>query len=86
MMGTADSLLPTYLSPLRSGDLRKTDRIPLFHRFQPALLAGLDKLSCIPKSATQLELPYNTRVLLVCAYLASHNPARLDKRFFCKVS
>lgn len=37
------------------------------------------------KSALQqLELPFYTKYLLIAAYLASHNDAKIDKRLFVK--
>lgn len=32
----------------------------------------------------QLELPFYAKYLLIAAYLASHNDAKLDKRLFMK--
>lgn len=32
----------------------------------------------------KLELPYYTKYLLIAAYLASHNDAKIDKRLFVK--
>lgn len=32
----------------------------------------------------QLELPFYTKYLLIAAYLASHNDAKIDKRLFVK--
>lgn len=32
----------------------------------------------------QLELPFYTKYLLIAAYLASHNDAKIDKRLFMK--
>lgn len=32
----------------------------------------------------KLELPYYTKFLLIAAYLASHNDAKIDKRLFVK--
>lgn len=34
---------------------------------------------------TKVELPFYSKYLLIAAYLASYNPAKSDKRFFCKV-
>eukprot|EP00795_Rhopilema_esculentum_P011675 gene11675-21930_t len=31
-----------------------------------------------------LELPFLSKYLLIAAYLASHNPSRSDRRYFCK--
>eukprot|EP00112_Aurelia_sp_Birch-Aquarium-sp1_P002598 Seg1289.8 transcript_id=Seg1289.8/GoldUCD/mRNA.D3Y31 product="Origin recognition complex subunit 5" protein_id=Seg1289.8/GoldUCD/D3Y31 len=36
------------------------------------------------KSKIALELPYLSKYLVIAAYLASHNPSRTDRRFFCK--
>ena len=33
-----------------------------------------------------LELPFFSKYLLIAAYLASNNPSRTDRRFFCKKS
>ncbi|XP_014770006.1 origin recognition complex subunit 5 isoform X1 [Octopus bimaculoides] len=33
-----------------------------------------------------LELPFYSKYLLIAAYLASYNPAKTDRRFFCKKS
>lgn len=85
MMTTASALLPKYLEPIQEGILKKSDNIKLFLRIQKDLVTTMSELSCVPDlSKTTLELPYNMRVLLVCSFLASHNPSRLDKRFFCK--
>lgn len=35
-------------------------------------------------SVKKLELPYFTKYLLISAYLASHNDAKIDKRLFMK--
>ena len=83
-MTSASALLHKYVAPIQQGELKKTDKIKLFHRVQPELVTTMTQLSCVPSFKSSLELPYNSRVLLVCAFLASHNPARLDKRFFCK--
>ena len=32
-----------------------------------------------------MELPYYSKFLLIAAYLASYNPAKVDRRFFAKV-
>lgn len=32
-----------------------------------------------------MELPFYSKYLLIAAYLASYNPAKTDRRFFCKV-
>ena len=32
-----------------------------------------------------MELPYFSKFLLIAAYLASYNPAKVDRRFFAKV-
>ena len=82
-MSTASTLLPKYLEPIRDKSLTKSDDIKLFHRIQKILVSTMSQLSCVPKFSS-LDLPYNMRVILVCTFLASHNPARLDKRFFCK--
>ena len=84
MMTAASALLPKYLAPVQSQELKKTDKIKLYHRIQSELVTTMTQLSCVPTFKTSLEIPYNLRVLLICAFLASHNPARLDKRFFCK--
>ena len=31
-----------------------------------------------------MELPFYSKYLLLAAYLASHNPAKTDRQFFCK--
>lgn len=42
-------------------------------------------MSSSNKSALQqLELPFYTKYLLIAAYLASHNDAKIDKRLFVK--
>ena len=33
-----------------------------------------------------MELPYYSKFLLIAAYLASYNPAKVDRRFFAKVT
>ena len=33
-----------------------------------------------------MELPYYSKFLLIAAYLASYNPAKVDRRFFAKVN
>lgn len=35
-------------------------------------------------TSKKLELPYYTKYLLVAAYLASHNDAKIDRRLFMK--
>ena len=84
MMTAASALLQKYVAPIQLQELKKSDKIKLFHRIQPELVTTMTKLSCVPSFKTSLELPYNLRILLICSFLASHNPAKLDKRFFCK--
>eukprot|EP00794_Sanderia_malayensis_P017924 gene17924-19706_t len=38
------------------------------------------------KQKLPLELPYLSKYLVIAAFLASHNPSRTDRRFFCKSS
>ena len=83
-MTAASALLQKYVAPIQLQELKKSDKIKLFHRIQPELVTTMTKLSCVPSFKTSLELPYNLRILLICSFLASHNPAKLDKRFFCK--
>lgn len=84
MMTAASALLPKYLAPLQQQLLTKFDKIKLYQRIQPDLVTTMTELSSVPSFKTPLDLPYNLKMLLVSAFLASHNPARLDKRFFCK--
>ena len=84
MIQTAHQMFPRYFQPISDGTLAPSDTIKLFQRVQGDLVEVAGKLSRVPGFRTTLELPYTSRVLLIAAFLASHNPARLDKRFFCK--
>lgn len=42
------------------------------------------QVNVIPSASKKLELPYYTKYLLIAAYLASHNEAKLDRRLFTK--
>lgn len=77
-------LLPDYLTPLRSGALTEGEGVKLWRAIQPKLAHTTTVLGCVTAKMGHVELPHTSRVLLVSAFLASHNPARLDKRFFCK--
>ena len=37
-------------------------------------------------SYSTVELPFYSKYLLIAAYLASHNPAKTDRQFFCKTT
>ena len=37
-------------------------------------------------SYSTVELPFYSKYLLIAAYLASHNPAKTDRQFFCKTA
>lgn len=84
MLTVAAALLPKYLDPVLRSQLSKSEHLKLYHKLQPHLVRSMVELSCSPALNPTLDIPYNLRILLVCSFLASHNPARLDKRFFCK--
>ena len=73
-------LLPDYLTPLRSGALTEGEGVKLWRAIQPKLAHTTTVLGCVTAKMGHVELPHTSRVLLVSAFLASHNPARLDKR------
>lgn len=41
-------------------------------------------MSSTKAEVQKLELPHYTKFLLIAAYLASHNDAKIDKRLFVK--
>jgi len=84
MLLICSRLLTEYLAPLRSGDLTESEGVKLWRAIQPKLAHTTTVLGCVSAKMGHVELPHTSRVLLVSAFLASHNPARLDKRFFCK--
>lgn len=42
-------------------------------------------LSDLEGSTQLMELPFYSKYLLLASYIASHNPSRMDRRFFSKV-
>ncbi|EDS29039.1 origin recognition complex subunit [Culex quinquefasciatus] len=43
-----------------------------------------ESMQTMKRLAQNLELPFYAKFLLIAAYLASHNPAKEDKRLFMK--
>ncbi|CAG8612104.1 4414_t:CDS:2, partial [Ambispora leptoticha] len=97
MFQLAFSLLPKYIEPVVKGWAKKGDTLTLIQHIQPYYKQAMDKLHLNEISSsgwsqsTQIDdcgidLPYYTKLLLIASFLASYNPARLDKRYFAKGS
>jgi origin recognition complex subunit 5 len=87
-----DRIWPKFVAPIIKGDFGTRDfsRLLVHQRklFQDesVLLHSLisDDSSLIRTKAKAQDLPYYAKWLLIAAYLASHNPARLDALYFMK--
>ncbi|XP_050099420.1 origin recognition complex subunit 5 [Anopheles aquasalis] len=89
---------PHYYEPVIEGAIEAHDALKLWRNISKVLKTALSTLYMrlgnsnrdvdIGQSqlhlVQQLELPYYAKYLLIAAYLASHNPAKEDKRLFLK--
>jgi origin recognition complex subunit 5 len=65
--------------------MQKTTRYPLAILGTPLLsVNAFTIVRTFSNQRTYVELPFNTKFLLIAAYLASYNPVKSDKRFFMK--
>lgn len=94
-------LFPVYRRPVDDGEVEESNMAALYKRLAPMLKDQLSKLYLRETSTAEwqaqrdedtsvnvsarLELPFHAKFLLLAAYLASHNPARTDQRYFAKV-
>lgn len=79
---------PNYCQPIINNENTSNDAAALWRKIVPTLQVSLQNLylrisnhNSIPQA---LELPFYAKYLLIAAYLASHNPAKDDKRIFMK--
>lgn len=79
---------PNYCQPIINNENTSKDAMALWRKIVPTLKLSLQNLylrisnhNSIPQA---LELPFYAKYLLIAAYLASHNPAKDDKRLFMK--
>ncbi|GAB6029105.1 Origin recognition complex subunit 5 [Chamberlinius hualienensis] len=86
-----------YVDPIEKGDLTENDVTKLWRCIEPHLKSnlhqvylrdsegsGVDVQSAKPCETWRVELPFYSKYLLIAAYLASYNPAKLDKQYFLK--
>lgn len=83
----------SFLEPIRSGEVDRSQPIKLWRHLEPKLRSSLNQVylrgpdcetssSSVPPALLKTELPFFSKFLLIAAYLASHNPARYDRRLF----
>lgn len=84
----------SFMEPIRSGEIDRTQPVKLWRHLEPRLRASLNQVYLRgpdsdggnPSSLGGLktELPFFSKFLIIAAYLASYNPARYDRRLFVK--
>ncbi|KAL7750452.1 Carnitine O-acetyltransferase mitochondrial [Sorochytrium milnesiophthora] len=95
-------LWPSYMAPVRSGQIDKGQTVRLFRALDKELRAAFTQLylretssaewaqqraaSTTAPSFSSVDLPTTSKYLLIAAFLASFNPATMDRRFFDKAS
>lgn len=80
---------PTYIEPIKNGELTINDTSKLWKRFESFLRNSAQLISLKELGNTEtsvIDIPLIDKVLLISAYLASYNPAKCDKRFLLKNS
>lgn len=85
----ARDLFPKFIEPVLSGKVNETNSKRLWKNIEPHFQTAMNHLFLTGIKLKQddapfLDMPVNTKFLLIAAYLASYNPVSLDKRFFSK--
>ncbi|KAI9553362.1 hypothetical protein GHT06_021262 [Daphnia sinensis] len=80
----------SFMEPINSGEIDKTQSVKLWRHLEPKLRASLNQVyvrgpdTCGTQIGLKMELPFFSKFLIIAAYLASYNPARYDRRLFVK--
>uniref|UniRef100_A0A182J817 Uncharacterized protein n=1 Tax=Anopheles atroparvus TaxID=41427 RepID=A0A182J817_ANOAO len=90
----ANECFVKYYEPVLDGTIDAQDAMKLWRNISKVMRAALStiymRLGTLNQEETPLrltysvDLPYYAKYLLIAAYLASHNPAKEDKRLFMK--